>query len=351
MKNFTFILAFSMLFVFTAKATVHTVSNDANQPAEWTNLQMACDSANVGDTIYVQGTPTDYCTGLTSSVLHIKKRLHLIGVGIKPEWNYLYGYPSYISTIYLDTVAFISGASGTIIEGIKTATISCTYPSNSVCQDLIFRRNRINSTLSLNNANNALIINNIIQGSYLSLSNGTNIIVMNNIFQCYIGSSSSSTIISNNLFLASAAFSGCQSSTITNNIFYYAEVTGATYSNFSNNMGFGISTNVLQGSNTGSNNVNADPQFLYLFSTTNHAYNDQNKYILKSTSTGKNAGTDGTDIGIYGGQYPWPASALNNYIHCIPPMIPMMQELIIQNSSVPANGNLNFSVKAYKTSR
>jgi hypothetical protein len=174
---------------------------------------------------------------------------------------------------------------------------------------------------------------------------------MNNIIRTPIKNSNSSTIISNNLFINGIGFSYCQSSTITNNIFYYSGVTGASYSNFSNNIGLGLSTNVLQGSNTGSNNINADPLFLYLYNTSDHSYNDQNKYKLKSTSPGKNAGTDGTDIGIYGGQYPWPASVLTDYIHCIPPTIPMMQELNIQNSSVPANGTLNFSVKAYKSSK
>ena len=31
----------------------------------------------------------------------------------------------------------------------------------------------------------------------------------------------------------------------------------------------------------------------------------QGNYHLKSTSPGKNGGSDGTDIGIYGGAYPW----------------------------------------------
>jgi hypothetical protein len=124
-----------------------------------------------------------------------------------------------------------------------------------------------------------------------------------------------------------------------------------SYGSFSNNLGFGLTTNIVTGTNSGSNNTAADPKFLYLYSTTDHSYNDQNKYKLKSSSPGKNAGTDGTDIGIYGGQYPWPASVLVDYIHCIPPTIPMMQELIIQNSSVPANGTLNFSVRAYKSSK
>jgi len=232
MKKIYIFMAFMLMATISLKATVHTVSNDNQQPAEWTNLQMACDSASVGDTIYVQGTPTDYGT------IHIKKKLHIIGVGIKPTGNYLYGYPSSISTIYLDTVNYISGASGTIIEGVHTSTIAANYGSNKTCQDLIIRRNRIISTISLDLSNNTLIINNIFQGSWISLLYATNTIIMNNIISVRIDYSSSSTIISNNIFINNTAFSNCQSSTITNNIFYYAAVTGSNYCNSSNNMAF-----------------------------------------------------------------------------------------------------------------
>lgn len=342
MKIFTLIFAFMLFAIFTTKATVLTVSNDPNQPAQWDNLQTAIDSSSVGDTIYVQGSPTDY------GAVYIKKKLHIIGAGIKPEGNLLYGYQSQVSQIYIDTVSYISGGSGTIIEGLRIGIISTFNGS----KDIIIRRNRIYpySTISLTNVTNLLIYNNIIEYP-VSITGSTNVIIMNNIIENSISGGSTSTIISNNVFLNSGAFSSCVSSTITNNVFYDSEVTGATYSNFSNNIGFAISTSVLQGTNTGANNLNADPLFLYLYSTTNYYYNDQNKYILKASSPGKNAGTDGSDIGIYGGQYPWPTSALTDYIHCIAPSIPMMQELNILNSSVPSNGNLNFSVKAYKTAK
>jgi hypothetical protein len=175
---------------------------------------------------------------------------------------------------------------------------------------------------------------------------------MNNIFSqgCQVEKSSSTTIISNNIFLDSSPFSYCQSSTISNNIFFFGSMGSSTYCSFSNNLAFGISS-IVTGNNTGANNIIADPKFTYLYSTTYHDYNDQNKYTTQSTSSAKNAGTDGTDIGIYGGQYPWPNSVLTDYIHCIPPTIPQVQQLIIQNTSVPANGTLNFSVKAYKTSK
>jgi hypothetical protein len=337
--------------VFQLNAAVHTVSNDPNQPAQWNDLQMACDSANAGDTIYIQGTATDYCTGQPTGQIHIKKKLHLIGAGIKPQNNYLYGYESYISSLYLDTVAFISGASGTIIEGLRFTLSGGGYNG---LKDIIIRRNRIYTSWGTGYpSSNLLVVNNIIHGN-TSFHQATNVIFMNNICLSSIQYCGNTVIVSNNLFLLNngGVFStGVSGATITNNIFYYSQTTGANYCNLSNNLGFGLSTTVLNGTNTGSGNLNADPQFMFLYSTTDHSYNDQNKYVLKSTSLGKNAGTDGTDIGIYGGQYPWPASAIPDFINCITPQVPVVEELIIQNSSVPANGNLNFSIKAYKTTK
>ncbi|MFC2111527.1 hypothetical protein ACFLQ5_03660, partial [Bacteroidota bacterium] len=288
-------------------------------------------------TIYVQGSSIVYPD------FHIKKRLHIIGVGIKPTSNYLYGYPSTVDRVYFDTINYISGASGSIIEGMSITRIY----AYTGCKNIIIRRNKLGYSISLTNIVNLLFHNNIAQS--LAISGSTNVLIMNNIFYGSISTGSTTTIISNNIFINTGAFSGCANSTITNNIFYYSAVTGATFSNFSNNIGYGISTNVLQGSNSGSGNFSADPKFVYKY--TGNAYSDLDNYHLQSISPCKNAGTDGTDIGIFGGQYPFPESALLNYPHLITPMIPVMQELIIQNASVPANGTLNFSVKAYKTTK
>jgi len=334
-----------MLFAtISTKATVWTVSNDANQPAQFSNLQIACDSASAGDTLYVQGTPTDYGS------VSIKKQLHIIGAGIKPSGNFLYGYPTAISTIILDTVSYISGASGTIIEGVTNNSTLTTYTG---CKNIILKRNKFaGSYRKFNSCTNILIYNNIFTAGYLRLSSATNIIIMNNIFSSsYIENGGTTISISNNVFLNSIAFSSCNSSTISNNIFYYAAVTSTDYCSFSNNIGFGIATNIVQGTNTGSGNLTSDPKFTYIYSTTDHSFNDNNKYSTQTTSPANNAGTDATDIGIYGGQYPWPESNIAAYMHLISPTMPVVQELNIQNSSVPANGTLNFSVKAIKTAK
>ena len=42
------------------KATIITVDNNVNSPADYTDLQTAIDAATAGDTIYVAGSNTTY---------------------------------------------------------------------------------------------------------------------------------------------------------------------------------------------------------------------------------------------------------------------------------------------------
>ena len=61
-----------------------------------------------------------------------------------------------------------------------------------------------------------------------------------------------------------------------------------------------------------------------------------NNYRLKSTSLGHNAGTDGTDIGIYGGVFPWKDGSMPSNPHIISKTIP---------GTTDASGNLNVNIK------
>jgi hypothetical protein len=101
------------------------------------------------------------------------------------------------------------------------------------------------------------------------------------------------------------------------------------------------------GSNSGAGNqMGIDPLFENV--TNNDTYNDTFNYRLKTGSPGKNAGTDGTDLGIYGGSYPFPSGgAIGSGFDTSPmPPIPQVTELNILNATVPVNGTLNVNVKA-----
>jgi len=64
-----------------------------------------------------------------------------------------------------------------------------------------------------------------------------------------------------------------------------------------------------------------------------------NDYHLKADSPGKNAGKDGTDIGIYGGSYPWKEGSL--------PFNPHYQKIqVAPKTDNQGNLNVNIMVKA-----
>ena len=64
-------------------------------------------------------------------------------------------------------------------------------------------------------------------------------------------------------------------------------------------------------------------------------------FHLQTGSPAVNAGTDGTDIGIYGGMLPFEVGAN--------PYFPQMMEITLPSgSSVPAGGTLNVHFKAKK---
>src|SRR6266581_2334469 len=102
----------TLLIAFAAGnsfATVTTVSNNANSPGQYANLQTAIDNAADGDTLYVHGSPTSYGT------INLNRSLTLIGTGYNPQKDI--PLVSVIATLYLDSVPGVKGCSNSVIEG------------------------------------------------------------------------------------------------------------------------------------------------------------------------------------------------------------------------------------------
>ena len=100
---------------------------------------------------------------------------------------------------------------------------------------------------------------------------------------------------------------------------------------FKNNIGIS-----MNGTYTGSYATNAfgSGNVTELIETT--FVNHSNDFHLNITSLGKNAGTDGTDIGIYGGAFPWKEGSI--------PTNPHFQKINIAPKT-DNSGNLNVKIK------
>ncbi|MDW8332413.1 MAG: hypothetical protein RMK43_12225, partial [Cyclobacteriaceae bacterium] len=100
------------------------------------------------------------------------------------------------------------------------------------------------------------------------------------------------------------------------------------------------------GSNTGSGNLTGtNPLFVNV--PNNDTYNATYNYRLQSGSPGRNYATDGTDVGIYGGSYPFPSGGAPGSGFDTSPMppIPQVTSVNIQNATIPPNGTLNVQVQ------
>jgi hypothetical protein len=135
-------------------------------------------------------------------------------------------------------------------------------------------------------------------------------------------------------------FSNVKNMVVENNIFYGAYPTGGSGCAFTNNIGY-LCPEMPGAGNIGSGNMNnTNPQFVN-FPLLGGGFDWSYDFHLQSTSPGINAGTDSTDVGIYGGMLPFDVGAN--------PHFPQMMTLTLPNgSSVPAGGTLNVHFTARK---
>jgi hypothetical protein len=365
-----FLVAF-VLMNFFSYAAVITVSNNPNSPGQYSDLQTAIDAAVAGDIIYVHGSLVSY-GGVT-----ITKQLSLIGDGALP--NKSLQMPTTIDNITFGfTANGLSNGGNSSVTGCRINTISTNGFTNAINQQfglngITLRRNRIefiniggNNSASYNNytiqnnvissvnigagasrAGNILITHNIIGGSINGLqplTGGSNVI-SNNVINGGV-SSNKQCIFANNIFYNST-FSGNTNNSFTKNIFYTPLVT-------INQASFEGSANTFSG-----NIYNQDPLFtsFEIASSVVSSYDYSNpttgpfaNYRLLASSPGKNLGTDGTDIGLYGGTTPFAEGATTDsrFRYFPAPAFPQMLEMNILNITLPTNGTLNINFTARK---
>lgn len=362
-KSFSGIILIAFLLVLPkgqANATVITVSNNPvdSAAAMYSDLQAAIDAASAGDTIYVSGSPISYGN------ITITKQLTLIGAGYNPDNQH--GYATKIGTLNLSEAGlpYPSTSDGTSIIGFDISGIHNN--SYQGCDDITVERNRIQGLTingkSDNHSTGWIIVNNIFSIAYNAYLHGNsyvfNTIIANNIitgenyysYGIFTDFSNGTVIIKNNLFLdCDPAFSGLSNVTLSNNIFFGASVGNSTsqadYCTFLNNISYGGTyTSFSYGTNTAVDNIeDTSPDFV---SVSGQSFDYSYDYHLQGTSPGKNAGSDGTDIGIYGGSYPLPSGGDVPWQTSAMPAIPQIMQLDILNSTLPADSTLRVRIKA-----
>ncbi|MFM9986345.1 MAG: hypothetical protein ACKVOK_13990 [Flavobacteriales bacterium] len=323
--------------MITSFATVHTVSNNPDSPGEFSSLQSAIDAATNGDTLYVHGSPTNYGN------IYLNRNLTLIGTGYNPQKDN--PLVSSITTLYLDSVPGIKGCSNSKIYGFNITSQLQHGPNSYAFSNITIAMNRINQLqIQPSSASNIVIKQNILNYIYV-IGNCNNVVLRNNMIYYTISyfQNCTSVLISNNLFFYVSVSTGAviaDFSTNTNNIFLNVH-PNSSFATYNNNLIFNSGADLLPyGNNSGTGNFNAmAPIFVNVpdLNGVNYAYN----YRLAANSPGHNGGTDGTDIGPFGGSDPLPN------LFGTPP-VPQIKVFNITNSVITPDTPLEIYVKAKK---
>ncbi|MCF6296135.1 MAG: hypothetical protein L3J25_10670 [Flavobacteriaceae bacterium] len=302
----TFLIALLLIFAaqFTVAQTVHTVDNRSESGAMYTSVNAAITAAVVGDTIYIHPSPTSYGS------VTVNKTLTLIGLGHNPaNTNGL--------RAVLSAITFSNSCFNSVIKGLETHNIAVTgqVPTNADGVKII--NNKI--TGSIQNSGGAnLSVDWVIEGNYFTSTSfaiypsEANWFISNNWMRGGFSRLGNTSVIINNIIVSSAAsgnpiiFDRCNSPIVANNIFLFTQAaTGVGLSsstiNFQNCMTYNYTGIVLDplGDGTGGNFDETNPLFTNVpANTVTDFYN--NDYSLTAGSPGAGAGTDGTDLGIYG---------------------------------------------------
>jgi len=310
---------------------VITVDNKPNSPAQYKDLQQAIDAANDGDIIYVSGSPVQYGD---NNYTRINKRLTLYGAGYEPTKEF--PDPSVVWGVSLS-----AASTGSKIIGF-TLYYTDPYPPNAVADSIEIRRNSV-GYLYLGGSN-WTIENNLIGVIGRTVwGPPTQIRINNNIIKLYIAElNQPSVVITNNLFLYEGpAFIGVTNAIISNNIFYRAAPQGASRCSFNNNITYRTSNDTIPyGDNIGSGNlIGVNPLFVN-FPDAGGNFKFEYDFHLKPGSPAIAAGTDGRDIGVYGGNSPIQVGG--------EPPLPQIKSMVIDNTVLPLNGTMHIRAKAKK---
>lgn len=326
-------------------ATQHTVSNAVGGGAQFATIQSAIDAAQPNDTILVQGSSINY------SSITLTKRLTIIGPGHHP--TAIGALPAILNACYLNSD--YDAASGSRLIGLRLSGINLT--GSTPIDDFVVRNCMITGNIGIQNSTTNCVFegNFITAGVTLFFYQGMELIFRNNLFSglygyAQIAQINAPVIFDHNTFisntLSGSPFNEVDQATITNNIFYnYNLSTTGSYSNafngcvVMNNASFMCIGDLPGANNTGSNNLNGvDPLFVnYPAIPTDYSW--LYDIHLQPGSSLLGAGSDGTQIGVYGGTYPFHQSGE-------PIGMPSMNTLTIDNVAVPLNGTLNVNFSA-----
>lgn len=349
MKKFIFLLAVAVPLGLTAQNTL-TVDNNPNSGAMYTSLQAAIDAAAIGDTIYIHPSPTSYGN------VDIKKTLHFRSIGHAP--HYANGLVATIGNMDFDAVI---GAPGSTFSGIVFGRLSTSGSQNySNVEITNCRFAKVDCGSTAGQCNDWLIAGNVIVAQNfgnIDNYNSEGWVVVNNHIRQPEGSASWSIfrrlgngdVVRNNIVVtnqgqstASKVFEDCHNLSVENNLFLFTNngtgiSTAGNSITFNNNLTYSYPGLTLTTLNGNGNLDNQQPVFVNMGGDPSYSVNKN--FHLADGSPGEDAGSDGQDMGLYGGTYPFNTRGY-------PTGMPYPTSIEITNSVIGVGGTLNVLFEA-----
>jgi hypothetical protein len=356
-----------LLAIFSAQATVRTVSNFPATLAQFNTIQAAVDASSAGDTVYVHGSPNQY-----SSFDLTNKRLVVIG----PGWAPLKQLPfdAVINTDLAITGVDITGtsSSGSVIHGLTFVGGTGIRINTSAINNLQFIRIHTAGTPIIFSGSvspgtwtgylfeGCLINNGQIRSDNATVHNFSNFLFQNNIFYesgCCVGgnitgfTNTSSIMFDHNLWFGPGSGSrdcfanNCRFLTLTNNIFVRRNAAAQNSSStFNNNITFNAVNNTPWLSNgnvnSGGNVDNQDPQMVAQAAVNAGSLNGIADYTI-AAGPANNTASDGKDMGLL-----YDLTGSLNWDNSRNSRLPRIFSMNVVTPTVPAGGNVTVNVEA-----
>jgi hypothetical protein len=323
----------TILIIATAnglKAQNLVVVQNGSKVSFHTQVKAAITAATSGDTIYIPGGNWNI-GGIVP--LYINKELHIIGTGHNPAYTQAGGICYLDGTIYLNSGASKGSLTGVLLSGGFGRLTA--YLDSVVNYSLT--RTRINGAVGLSSGFSWSMFAENVFDSSIDGRYATNNVFSNNIFASVVGNFSIGNMFKNNIWMNisnnSLTFSY---SVFDNNIIFSGAKMGSVANSVFNNNLFVDNISFPWGTNTGSNNIVGQAQSSVFVSQTGNTFNYTHDYHLQASCPGNDAGKDATDIGIYGGVYPWKEGSI--------PFNPHVESVNVAPST-NSSGNLKVNIQ------
>jgi hypothetical protein len=333
MKSLYFLGAIFILAITKSNAQVIAVQQGSRNLFFY-NLDSALTNAQNGDTIYIPG-------GSFPLSVAINKRLYIIGVGHDPDST-----TATFRTVVNGQIILQNGASGGLLMGIVCPNGASPRSVQTLSNYTISRCN-LGGVAFDSLATDITIRESILFGFCLNAwCGGTasisgsplRLTLLNSIL--YNKISAQNAIIKNNIFLYDCCTAFCSSvgvdnSIIENNIIKCSNYLG-TNNVYRNNINLGVnglSSYGNQGSDNVIGGVPLDSIFVYYINN-GEIYNSN--FHLRKGSPYVKAGTDGTEVGIYGSTFPWKEGSVPENPHISSKNIDFRNDI---------NGNIRVQIK------